>query len=89
MRPALPTFTTLLLAAAMYLASYAVLVDPQKIVEFEWPDQQTQVIRQTVYAPLLRIDPRVHEAIITRDAFLNAVTPGTQMGSASLNVERK
>lgn len=73
LRPALPTLACLTLWLGVYVASYSVCVDPEQVVKFKWPDGQAQVVRQTMYAPLLKLDPRVKEAIAEREAFRKAI----------------
>lgn len=75
LRPALPTLTTLLVWAALYCASYLAVGNPTEMATYDWPDERAPAIRQALFAPLIRLDPRVQESRLKNDWHEQPIKP--------------
>ncbi len=72
-RPVRPGLLALLAWACCYFSLYVFTTAPVNIVQYEWPDQKASVVSQFVFAPLIKIDPRVREARLNFESFSTPV----------------
>ncbi len=73
-RPTIPGLATVLFWLGGYVAIYAVVADPVELVAYEWPDDRALVNQQLIFAPLIKIDPRIHEARLDRNVYKRGVS---------------
>ncbi len=62
LRPVRPRLLSVAFLSLLYVGAYVSFSDPSSTATLHWPDRGAPVVRQTVFAPLIRYDPRIREA---------------------------
>lgn len=68
-RPVIPGIAATLFWLGGYVSMYVISTNPIDIVAYEWPDEKAPVVSKFVFAPLIKFDPRVHEARLNQERF--------------------
>lgn len=81
-RPAIPGLAAILFWLGGYAAIYSVVADPVALVQYQWPDDRASVNQQLIFAPLIKIDPRIKAARLDNDVYERPVRERLAEGPA-------